>query len=307
MSPLLKSIELLYRGVNRGRRAWYRHGLGRAHALPRPVVSVGNIATGGGGKTPTVIAIANALEVRGLKVAILTRGFGGQLSGKVGQIVTAPFDPARFGDEPVLMARRVPGVDVVVGAKRWESGLAYLVQRDCQAFLLDDGFQHLQLHRDLDIVLDRPSSRWHREGPSALAAADIVLRRVDTPAEDGEWTARMVASSVRQSGTHREVEELLGKRVFVFSGLADNEQFVRTVADLGCRIVATRSFPDHHRYVESEIDEIRDEAERLRAIPITSEKDAVKLGDASVAVVEASMRIPSLDSIIERIVSLVRK
>jgi tetraacyldisaccharide 4'-kinase len=307
MTMLLKPVELLYRGINRARRSLYRAGALTARVLPRPVVSVGNIAMGGGGKTPTVIAIADALSERGFRVAVLTRGFGGALSGKVGQIVTVPCDPVRFGDEPVLIARRVPAADVVVGARRWESGLTYLVQKDCDVFLLDDGFQHLQLHRDLDIVLDQPAARWHREGRSALLHAGIVLRRVDDPADDGDRTARLVVSGVRRGGSAHSLDELRGWKVYVFSGLADNEQFRRTVERLGCDVAGSRSFPDHHAYTAGEILELRRVADRLGAIPLTSEKDGVKINDEDVAVVEAAMRIPSIGAIADRIASLIRK
>jgi len=301
---ILKPVELAYQGINRARRACYRAGLIKSRSLPRPVVSVGNIAMGGGGKTPTVIAIAGALAERGEQVAVLTRGFGGSLSERIGQIVVPPFDAAKFGDEPVLIARRLPDVDVVVGARRWESGLAYLVQQDCDFFVLDDGFQHLPLSRDLDIVLDRRKARWHREGASALRDADVVLERVDDPSHDGENTARLAVGSFRRSDQRWSVSELEGANVFVFSGLADNEQFVRTVERLGCRIVGSRGYPDHHAYEQSEIVSMRDEAKRLDAILVTSEKDDMKIADPEIAVLEASMVIPSLDAIVDRILAL---
>lgn len=307
MHSLLRPVELIYRGINRVRRACYRAGLLSPKALPRTVVSVGNIAIGGGGKTPTVIAIAGALAARGLRVTILTRGHGGELSGKVGQIVEPPLDAMKFGDEPVLMARRLEGADIVVGARRWESGLAYLVQRDCDVFLLDDGFQHLRLHRELDIVLDRANAPWHREGRSALRYADIVLRRVDRPGDEHGETARLEVTTFRRGDARHPVEELRGMKVYVFSGLADNEQFRRTVADLGCEIVGRRDFGDHHRYTVDEVAQILDEATRLGAIPVTTEKDAVKIDASTVVVLEASMQIPSLDAIVTRIIGLVRK
>src|SRR4029077_19855105 len=111
---LLKPAELLYRGVNRVRRSLYRRGVLRSKRLPVPVISVGNIAMGGGGKTPTVIAIARALSERGMRVGVLTRGYG--RSG-AGGVVDAP-DAARFGDEPVLIKKSAPNVDVIVGANR---------------------------------------------------------------------------------------------------------------------------------------------------------------------------------------------
>jgi tetraacyldisaccharide 4'-kinase len=307
MHSVLRPVELVYRSINRVRRACYRAGILSPKALPRPVVSVGNIAIGGGGKTPTVIALAEALVSKGLRVAILTRGYGGELSEKAGRIVEPPLDAVKFGDEPVLMARRLEGADVVVGARRWESGLAYLVQRDCDVFLLDDGFQHLQLRRDLDIVLDRANAPWHREGRSALRDADIVLRRVDDPGEDRDGTARLAVSTFLRDDARHPAEELRGKKVFVFSGLADNEQFRRTVAGLGCEIVGTREFGDHHRYTKDDVAQILDEAARSDAVPVTSEKDAVKIDSPAVVALEASMWIPSLDAIVTRILGLARK
>lgn len=304
MSVLLKAAELAYRGVNRARRALYRAGIFSPRRLPRTVVSIGNIAIGGGGKTPTTIALAHALQARGLRVAILTRGYGGTASDEPGTIVSG-VDAERFGDEPSLLAKRLAGIDVVVGANRFESGTRYLAAHDCDVFLLDDGFQHLQLHRDLDIVLDLPSARWQREGRSALSAASFVLRRVERMT-GAPFEAAIEPVAFTLGGSSWPVDELRGKRVLAFSGLADNDQFFASLRGAGAEIAGVRPFPDHHRYASDEIAAIRTEAASLHAAPVTTEKDWVKIGDESVGVVESAMRISGIEEIVARIEQLAR-
>ncbi|MEO8034121.1 MAG: tetraacyldisaccharide 4'-kinase, partial [Acidobacteriota bacterium] len=189
MNPALKLAELLYRGINRARRSLYRLGVLRAKKLSRPVISIGNVSTGGAGKTPATIAVARFLLGRGYRVAVLTRGYG---RAGAGGRVTA-LDPSRFGDEPVVIKKQLPNVDVMVGSNRYASAH----ETDADIYVLDDGFQHLQLHRDVDIVIDVPHPRFRREGNSALRHADLVLPRnlrLEIPAQ------------------------LHGKRLFAFAG-----------------------------------------------------------------------------------------
>lgn len=287
MNALLKPAELAYRGVNRIRRALYRAGVLRQRRLPRPVVSVGNIAIGGGGKTPAVIAIARVLMEAGLRPAVLTRGYGRQ-SRDPWLIVDGP-DAARFGDEPVVIASAVPGLDVVVGADRFAAGSAFLGMRDCDLFLLDDGFQHLQLARDLDIVLDQPRARWLREGRSALRDADLLVARVAPGVGEGGFFARLHPDAVVRDGVPASVDSLRGVRVFAFAGLADNAQFFATVRELGADLAGTRGFPDHHAYSASDLAGLRSAAGG--ALLVTTEKDGVKLGDADVARLRVTMEI----------------
>jgi len=244
----VKIAELLYRGINRLRRFLYRLGVLRSKRLPVPVVSIGNRAVGGSGKTPATIAIARALQARGLRVAVLTRGYG-RKSDEQGPVTS--LDTERFGDEPVLIKSK--NIDVIVGRNRYENGLHY----PADVFLLDDGFQHLQLHRDCDVVIEAPA-RFYREGPSSLRDADVVLER-KIRAVNGD--------AVR------------GKRVFAFSGLANNAQFFDTLRDLGADVIGTREFPDHHRYTLAELRAIRNAARGADLI-VTTEKDAVKIGPA---------------------------
>lgn len=273
MRWLLKPAELLFRGINRIRRSLYRRGILKSKKLPVPVISVGGIAVGGSGKTPATIAIARALIAKGLRVGILTRGYG--RSGEGG--IVDKLDADRFGDEPVLMQQQVPGAKVIVGANRYENAL----RDSANVFILDDGFQHLQLHRDLDVVIDNPRARFLREGRSALQDANIVLQR-------------QIRLNVPQA--------IRGKRVFAFAGLADNQQFFKS---LDVDLVGTRSFSDHHRYSPADIEEIKRAAREVRAETIvTTEKDAVKIHDPEIVAIPAEFVIDSyyLDRIVKAVI-----
>lgn len=279
---LLKLIEMPYRGINRVRRELYRSGVLRPKQLPRPVVSVGNIVAGGAGKTPAVIRIARFLSERGLRVAILTRGHS--RSGEEQGIVDS-LDPAKWGDEPVLIKKHVKNANVIVGKNRYDNAVSYLSLNDCDLFLLDDGFQHLQVHRDLDIVIEPPAARFRREGSSALRDADLVLPR----------RLRLVG-----------LEPVRGKTLFAFAGLADNEQFFYSLRNLGLTLVGTRGFPDHHRYRDSDITRIKHAARIAEAEGIvTTEKDAVKIADPEIVAVGAEFDIDERD--LERIAEVVQR
>jgi tetraacyldisaccharide 4'-kinase len=237
----------MWHAVNRANRALYRRGIRKAKRLPKPVISIGNIAAGGAGKTPCVIAVAKYLAARGLRVCILTRGYG--RSGAGGEVNA--LDAARFGDEPVLIKKSVPEAIVVAGKNRYGNGLWV----NCDVYLLDDGFQHLQLHRDLDVVIDVPDARYHREGRGALKDADVVIPRRIRP---------------------ENVAALRGQKVFAFAGLANNEQFFAMLRENGVELIGTHGFPDHHDYGSDDaslIERLARGADRI----VTTEKDAVKL------------------------------
>jgi tetraacyldisaccharide 4'-kinase len=236
---LLNAAAAPWRFVNYIRRALYRAGLLRSKTLSKPVISVGNIAAGGAGKTPAVIAIAEHLVARGKHVAVLTRGYGAM-------------------DEPVLIKKRVPNVDVIIGSNRYENSKSV----NCDVYLLDDGFQHLQIHRDLDIVIDVGDARVYREGRSALRDADFVIPR-----------------KVRS-----DAGKLRGQRVVAFAGIANNAQFFDSLRAAGADVVETRSFPDHHQYKPQDIP--RGE------ILVTTEKDAVKLDRDDIVTVRIDFMIP---------------
>lgn len=263
---MIRLLDLPYRGINRLYRALYRAGILRAKKLPRPVVSIGNIAAGGTGKTPAVITVCRYLQERGLRVAVLTRGY------KRGD--------SELGDEPALI-KQATNADVIVGKNRYENALEYLRDNDCDVFVLDDGFQHLRLRRDVDVVIDAP--HWfHREGRSALRDADFVIPRA----------LRTIVP-----------EELRGKRVFAFAGLADNAQFFTALRLAGLDVAGTKSFADHHRYTAADLEAIRRDAGG--ASIVTTEKDAVKIDDPSIVTIGAEFDIS--EEILQGIESAVRE
>lgn len=277
MNPLLKPAELLYRAINRARRTLYRRGVLKSRRLPRPVVSIGNIAAGGAGKTPAVIAIGKFLLDRGYRVVVLTRGYG--RSGKGGAVMV--LDPAKYGDEPTLIKKHLDKAHVIVGSDRYKNGLRY---SDADIFLLDDGFQHLQLHRDLDIVIDAPAE-FFREGRSALGHAGIVIPRrlrLDVP------------------------ENLRHKRLFAFAGLADNDQFFASLRNEGLVLTGTRGFRDHHRYSPADLAEIdRAAAESGAENIVTTEKDAVKIARRDIIAIPAQFVVDA--DVLERIERVIRR
>lgn len=247
--------------VNGARRALYRAGVLRGKRLHRPVLSIGNIAAGGAGKTPAVIAVCRALAARGLRVAVLTRGYGRGDSSYSGPVTSS--DPDKFGDEPVLLRRSIIG-EILVGKNRYANARDF----DCDVFVLDDGFQHLRLRRDYDLVIDAPA-RFYREGRSALKDADAVIpRRLRTLVP----------------------EDLRGRRVFAFAGLADDEQFFASLREAGLEVAGTKSFPDHHRYTAADVEALKRDAGGLPLV--TSEKDKVKIADPAVRSVGAELLIP---------------
>jgi lauroyl/myristoyl acyltransferase/tetraacyldisaccharide-1-P 4'-kinase len=246
-----------WRAVNRVRRAMYRAGVFRAKRLHRPVISIGNIAAGGTGKTPAVIAVCRFLESRGLRVTVLSRGYG--RSQTTNGIVTA-IDADKYGDEPILIKTHTKA-DIIVGKTRYDNARDH----ETDVFVLDDGFQHLQLRRDFDLVIDAPA-KYYREGRSALRHADAVIpRRLRT----------LVPDSLR------------GQRVVAFAGLADNEQFFAALREAGVLVETAKSFPDHHRYTPADLDALRRHGLPL----VTTEKDKVKIADRDVIAVGAVMDI----------------
>ncbi|MEO8218839.1 MAG: tetraacyldisaccharide 4'-kinase [Acidobacteriota bacterium] len=305
MSFLLPPLALPYRAVTRARRALYRMGLFRGRSLPRPVVSVGNRSFGGSGKTPTVIALAEALLEQQLRVAILTRGYGRK--GK-GSAIVEGSDAEAFGDEPVLMAKRLQDADIVVGADRYESAMFYLREHDCDIFILDDGFQHLQLNRDLDIVIEDSAAALLREGRSALVDADVILLRDGARSASGRPTFKvsLEPAGVRLGGTLLPIGTLKEKRVLAFAGLARNGRFFDLLRHAGAIVVDCMSFDDHHRYSADDMNRIRRAAkEKGAALIVTTEKDGVKIQDESMGIVEVVMHIERLPELVSLIVSLI--
>ncbi len=296
--PLLLPLAPVYGAGLAAKRLLRRLGCLKQRRLANPVLSVGSVSAGGAGKTPVVMMLAGMLRRRGYAVTILTRGFG--RAPKTVERVEPYGDAAWFGDEPVLMAQR-SGAPVFVGADRYSAGLlaeqsvsGNEISTKIGVHLLDDGFQHRKLARDVDIVLLTiedvedallPAGNL-REPLSALGEADVIVVREEemerlasligglSPQEDpiAVWVIR------RQLSLNGDGERLLSARPLAFCGIARPKDFTRMLLAEGCRPVETIAFPDHHGYVDADIVRLLREARQRGADGfVTTEKDAVKL------------------------------
>lgn len=307
MNPLLLPLSAGFRlGVAIRHRA-YRHGWLRTHRLARPVISVGNLTTGGTGKTPLVVEIARMLLGRGMKPSILTRGYGRR--GQAGMIVLAPGasrrpDPGEVGDEPALLARALPEVPIVVAAERYRAGQTAEAEFAVDVHILDDGFQHLALARSLDILTidsTRPLSNWRllpagrqREPHSALQRAQVVvLTRTDSanpqPLEElismihpaariFRSRTEMIRWTEASTGEAASVAAIQAKKVAAFCGIGNPQAFFGDLRRWGFSLAAEDAFPDHHVYTSTDIQRLVVGAQRHGAVALlTTQKDAVKL------------------------------
>lgn len=315
---LLTPLTPLYGALVKARATAYVHGFLRAHQLPVPVVSVGNLTFGGTGKTPTVIALVRDLVRRSRRPAILTRGYGRR--GSAPLVLVGPdteFAVEQAGDEPLEMAARLPGVPIIVDSDRVRGGTAAM-RLGADVLVLDDGFQHLRLARDLDLVLVDAGDPWGggslpprgrlREPLGAIARASAVLVTkvpsdaasvVDGIAQEVTrlagprplLTARMEVSRVRTPDGWRRPDVLAGRRVLAFAGIGRPQGFKDLLEEAGAEVVATRWFRDHHRYGGRDLEDVAAVSIEHGAVAVTTTKDAVKLpADAQVWVVEAEMR-----------------
>lgn len=261
------------------RNRFYDRGLLRTCRLRGPVISVGNISVGGSGKTPLVILLGELLKQRGIKFDVLSRGYGRRTRG-VMQV-----DPggasAEFGDEPLLIARRLEA-PVVVGGDRFQAGLLAEEKFGLQLHLLDDGFQHRRLARDFDIVLVTPEDARDqllpggrlREPPTSLNRADAVVLAGGAEANSFPINDKLVWRARRGI-----LPTNIPPRPVAFCGIARPQNFMLQLRKAGIEPAAEAVYRDHHAYTESDIGEllalrVKSEAEGF----VTTEKDAINLG-----------------------------
>lgn len=286
---VLAPLGALYCGASALRVALYGRGVLPQARLAGPVISVGNLSVGGSGKTPVVWRIARILRDEGLPVAILSRGYGGSFRGDVlvvGDGTSVEGDAATAGDEPVMLARALPGVVVAVGRRRDIVGRAVEARFGRRVHVLDDGFQHLRLARDLDVVCVTgadlsdtclPAGRL-RESPSALARADVVL------VTEGDLPAGSPATAFRATRHIEGFFDLEGaarsapSRPFLVSGIARPERFEADVRASVPTIAGVARFSDHHAFGDADVARVHAEARAAGAdAVVTTEKDAVRL------------------------------
>jgi tetraacyldisaccharide 4'-kinase len=289
-------LSLLYGGVSGARNLVYDTGWFTAR-LQGPVVSVGNLSVGGTGKTPLIIYLGEQLKQRGLQFDVLSRGYGRETKGV--RLVDPAGSARDFGDEPLLIVRKL-GVPVIVGESRYHAGLMAEKKFGPQLHLLDDGFQHRQLHRDLDIVLlgdgdleDTllPAGRL-REPASALGRADVVIATNDGAAEK----LKGIRTSVLSMKRRLEIELPAGSQI-AFCGIARPHGFFAGLRDAGVKVVAERAFRDHHAYSDADIKELLAMRGSSGAVGfVTTEKDQINLREfatqlSPLAVVKLSVSV----------------
>jgi len=292
-------------------RNMYRWGLRRATRLPSQVISVGNLAVGGSGKTPFVGWLAGELHARGRKVAILSRGVRGARSHEVNIVSDGErvfFSPAEVGDEPVLLASTVPGVPVLAGRNRVALGLRAASFFGTEVLILDDGFQHHRVLRAVNLVcIDARLGLGNghvlprgplRESPAALRHADAIVwtrlpqepggepREPGVPAELPRFRVHIVPRGLRplDGSELSSCDTLREQRIGVVAAIARSDRLKQGLETLGAEVVEMRCFPDHHLYKREELAAL-DPGLRW----VTTAKDAVKIPPAWAAGREISV------------------
>ncbi len=296
-------LSFVYGGVVRSRAYGFRRGLLVARRLPCAVISIGNVTVGGTGKTPLTIHVAERVRDLGYTVVVISRGYGGRAErsgGVVGDGDVLRMTPETAGDEPFMMADRLRDIPVMVGRDRFSSGTQAIAQFDPAVLVLDDGFQHRSLVRDLDLVLldhRHPFGNGYllprgplREPISALRRADaFILTRcgADDNGQSSDTLSPVLTGHAIGSDTpvfrsshipriHRiikgrgdggesalaplDMTAVAGRPVYAFSGIARNDDFKATVEGLGCQLAGFKGFPDHYPYRHEDVDRLKSES-----------------------------------------------
>jgi tetraacyldisaccharide 4'-kinase len=309
----LQLVGRLYGVIQSIRAALYQKGLLSAYTAPCPVISVGNITVGGTGKTPTVIWLAKYFQSKGRKVGVVSRGYRQQSKADV----TVVSDPHKIitttpkaADEAVLIAQTLPGVTVITGPKRYKTIAVATQQFGCNLIIMDDAFQHMQVKRDLDLVLldcNAPFSNGHilpggllREYPSALHRCDGVIITRANDSKKLKHTQNLLSQIVPNKKScsalhkpthwrklsqtdpkHKETMPIDGFKdiaVLAFCGIAKPDNFYATLDTLAISVVASQSYSDHHVFDCNTIDKLLEKAVTLKAQALLcTEKDAVKI------------------------------
>ncbi len=314
---LLYPLSLAYGAAVRTRSALFSIGVLRRRKLACPVVSIGNITTGGTGKTPMAIHIAGLLRKAGAHPVVLSRGYGGSATGPkvVSDGTRVLRTPLEAGDEPYLMAIRLERVPIVISADRAAGGELAIERFAPDVIILDDGFQHIRLERDLDLLcVDGRAGFGNRSllplGPlreplGGARRADAVLLKASGAGKGNGGRGRTDAAAIKKpviefsyravglvpaSGEMLGLERLKGTRVAAVAGVADPASFFSTLEGLGAVISEKLAFPDHHVFTSTDIERIG-RASDSADIVVTTEKDAARLSGCPGAPAFYALRI----------------
>ncbi len=304
-------LSSTYGAVVAAKNELYDRGWLRSSRLRGPVVSVGNLSVGGAGKTPFTILLGQLLLARGIKFDVLSRGYGRKTRGTA--LVDPTGSPTEFGDEPILIAKKLE-VPVVVGESRYKAGQFAESKFGLQLHLLDDGFQHRALARDYDIVLVTPEDAHGqllptgrlRERLGAMNRADAVVLMKNANAAEFPIETQQVWRTNRGIAL-----DAPPPRPLVFCGIARPEDFLHQLKSNGITPAAHRFFRDHHAYTKADIDGLL----RLRDSNsadgfITTEKDAINLGELKaklrpLSVAQVTMELESPDGTLNTILRVI--
>ncbi|RLB88282.1 MAG: tetraacyldisaccharide 4'-kinase [Deltaproteobacteria bacterium] len=305
---ILYTCSRIYELAVRLRIYLYENGIFKQRSLPCKVISIGNITVGGTGKTPMTQYIANLLKGFGLKVAVLSRGYGGLAQGSGGIVSDGNkilMPPDVSGDEPQLLASGLNGIPVLVGKDRYRAGRQAIESFAPSVLVLDDAFQHLALKRDLNLLLldsATPFGNGHclprgrlREPPEQILRASAFIFTRWTGKNDLTQATSMVRAHAGERPVFKcahvpeslflpareeflDPRSLKNRRLFAFSGIARNDNFRNTLSDLGADIAGFQEFPDHHRYSSHDLETIWKMARDLNVDNIvTTEKDYINI------------------------------
>lgn len=294
MRLFLRPASFLVRLGSQAKNFFYDKKILKPQAAPFPVISVGNISFGGTEKTPLAMELLDRLQKMGLRPALITRGYRGRWERKGGILsdgekILGTWEEA--GDEPFMVAQSNPGAGVFVGRDRFQSCLR-AHQSGFNIGVLDDGFQHRRLRRDMDIVLVNPEEKTGlREHPSGLRRADIIL--VKKPRQNNHEPLKRIrpphslvfrydvsATGFQKLGNAEifAADAFREKKVMAFCGIARPQRFSALLEKTGADVVFFLRFPDHHRYPPRSLKRIRKAFEDLRPEAVlATEKDAVKI------------------------------
>ncbi len=278
-------LEFLYGRIARARRRYYQRRPYLRRRLAAPVISIGNLTVGGSGKTPLAAEIARILLEMGERPSILSRGYARKIFDE-GVVIVSDGSRVctgveRSGDEPQMLARAVPRAAVLVSSSRYAAGRVAESRLNCTVHVLDDGFQHFDLMRDIDLLVSPDPSDGTRTLPfgrlreplDAASAADALL--VDA----GSTLAGASAVGPAFTFSRRLAGPVPDRPAFAFAGIALPQRFFGDLEKAGWKLTGRRSFGDHHHYSEREIEEVARAAKSSGAeVILTTEKDIVRIG-----------------------------